>query len=122
MRPRRESEVLGVLRDQAAPWSPSRNVTGGSLQLADHIEACEQAPAELFNAMADVLGIELDEPAPAPVIDARPAPARVEPPPRAILETVPAAPPAEPRRVEPSPQPQRPSTAELRAAPPKSAT
>ena len=66
------------------------------------VDACEQAPGELHDAVAELLGVELEDPAPPPTpVLAAPAPA---PPPAPV-----AAPPA---HIEPP----RPSTTELRAA------
>ena len=88
-------------------------------QAARLLEACDAAPAELFNALAAILGIELleEDPVPPPVV----VPTVPPPPPRAgpplVPETAPAAHAAAPAVVEaPAPPPPRPSRADLRAA------
>jgi transcriptional regulator with XRE-family HTH domain len=84
------------------------------------LAACDQAPAELYNSLAVVLGIELlppEEPLPPPVVV---APAAATPPPEepaVVPATVHAAQLATPT-VAPlaPPVPPRPSMADLRAA------
>jgi transcriptional regulator with XRE-family HTH domain len=82
-------------------------------QAMNLLDAADNVPAELYNSLAEVLGIEL-EPPDAPAVEALPlAPAVAAPAPAlAPLEPPPAlAVAAEPPRVEPP----RPTDAELRA-------